>query len=66
MPEALLRCGTDLVSCDGDEVHGVVDGLQDAQDGGERLLEVCAAFAALAVLQQLLEDETFFKIFLFQ
>lgn len=27
-----------LVSCDGDEVHGVVYGLQDPQDGGERLL----------------------------
>lgn len=43
-----------LISCDGDEVHGVIDGLQDAEDGGERRLQVISPLTALTVLQHFL------------
>lgn len=51
------RCAAHLVSRDGDEVHGVVYCLKDPQDGGERLLQVVAAIATLAVLQEFLKEE---------
>lgn len=35
-------------------MHGVVHGLEDAQDGAQRLLEVLSPLAAPAVLQHLL------------
>lgn len=53
VPELLCHF-SDLVSCDGDEVHGVINSFQDSQDGGESFLEVIAAIAAFTVLQQLL------------
>lgn len=53
--QRLARCPAHLVSGDGDEVHGVVHGLQDPKDGSERLLEVVTAVATLAVLQQFLK-----------
>lgn len=47
-----------LISCNGDEVHGVIDSLEDAQDGGQRLLQVIGPLKALAVLQHFLWWET--------
>lgn len=46
--------GPYVIACDGDEVHGVVHGLEDAQDGAECLLEVLGSLTALAVFQHLL------------
>lgn len=43
-----------LVAGDGDQVHGVVHCLEDAQDGAQGLLQVLGALAALAVFQHLL------------
>lgn len=46
--------GPYVIACDGDEVHGVIHGLEDAQDGAQRLLQVLSALAALAVFQHFL------------
>lgn len=43
-----------LVAGDGDQVHGVVHGLEDAQDGAQGLLQVLRPLAALAVFKHLL------------
>lgn len=47
-----------LISRDGDQVHGVIDGLQDTQDRGQRLLQVISPLAALTVLEHLLRSDT--------
>lgn len=39
-------------------MHGVVDSLEDAQDGGQRLLQVSSSLTALTVLQHLLYSDT--------
>lgn len=46
--------GPHLVASDGDQVHGVIHSLEDAQDGAQGLLQVLGSLTALAVFQHLL------------
>lgn len=46
--------GPYVIASDGDEVHGVVHRLEDAQDGAQRLLQVLCPFTVLAILQHFL------------
>lgn len=47
--------GPYIIASDGDEVHGVVHRLEDAQDGAQRLLQVLCPFTVLAVLEHFLK-----------
>lgn len=53
-PPQAGRVGGASPAGDGDQVHGVVHCLEDAQDGAQGLLQVLGALAALAVFQHLL------------
>lgn len=59
---AMLLCGCsagrDLISCDGDLVHRVVDRLEQLQHRVQRLLEFTAVLLLSAVFQQLLSTHT--------
>lgn len=46
--------GPYVIACDGNEVHGVIYSLEDAQNGVQRLLQVLSTLAALAVFQHFL------------
>lgn len=50
------RRGPYVIASDGNQVHGVVDGLEDAQDGAQGLLQVLGPRTAPAVFQHLLGD----------
>lgn len=47
-----------LISCNCDEVHGVIDSFQNAQNRCQRLLQVISPLTALTVLQHFLWSET--------
>lgn len=49
--------GPYVIASDGDEVHGVVHRLEDAQDGAQRLLQILRPLTVLAVFQHFLSGE---------
>lgn len=49
--------GAYIIASDGDEMHGVVHRLEDAQDGAQCLLQVLCPLTVLAVFQHFLRGK---------